>query len=256
MPLQAQQICALARENAACPGFTSQSGQLLNSILSDLCQVYDLDVARANFAFNFNPSQINSQGQAYQNLPSTYLRGIQNGSYYTISGVPYPMIPCDFIEEYNMLIEQAGLSNFPVYWATDMSLTGVANSATGSGGSLVPVALFWQVPSGAYPANIYFYSQMPDITTPETSTAVPWFPNQNYLIRELSGRLCQLTDDERADPFLSSDEDRYPQGSGVILRKFLTQVNDRSTRVKQVQLDRRRFGASFSRIKNTKTIGW
>lgn len=256
MPLTSAQICTLARENARCPGFTSQSGQLLNSILSDLCQTYDFAVARTSFAFTFVPSQINSQGQAYQNLPSNYLRGIRNGSYYTISGVPYPMIPVDFVEEYNMLVEQAGLANFPVFWATDMSLTGISNSATGSGGSLVPVALFWQVPSGAYNAFIYYFQAMSDITTPESSATVPWFPNQNYLIRELSGRLCQLTDDERADAFMSADEERYPQGSGVILRKYLMLQGDKSTRVATVQLDRRRFGTSFDRLRNTKTIGW
>lgn len=253
MPLTAAQIITIATQNARCPGFTSQALQLLNAILSDLCQTYDFDVTRQNFAFNFAPGQINSQGQAYQNLPSNYLRGIENGSYYTISGVPYPMIPCDFVEEFNMLVEQSGLANFPVFWATDMSLTGVSNSSTGSGGSAVPVALFWQVPSGAYPANIYFFSQMPDISNTATT---PWFPNQTYLIRELSGQLCQLTDDERADAFLSDDEDRHPQGSKVILRKYLQLKDDKSTRVRQVKLDRRRFGTSFDRLKNTKTIGW
>ena len=253
MALTAAQIISLACENARCPGFTTQALQLLNAILSDLCQTYDLDVARQSFSFNFAPGQVNSQGQAYQNLPANYLRGIRNGSYYTISGVPYPMIPCDQVEEFNMLVEQSGLANFPVFYATDMSLTGVANSATGSGGSAVPVALFWQVPSGAYPANIFYYSQMTDISSTAT---VPWFPNTTYLIGELSGRLAQLTDDERADAFLSDDEDRHPQGSKVILRKFLQQVNDRSTRTKTVQLDRRRFGSSYDRLRNTKSIGW
>ncbi len=256
MPLTAAQICTLSRENARCPGFTSQSGQLLNSILSDLCQSYDFASARTNVAFTFNTSQINSQGQAYENLPDNYLRGIRNGSYYTISGVPYPMIPVDFVEEYNMLVEQAGLSNFPVFYATDMSRTGISNSATGAGGSAVPVMLFWQVPSGAYPANVFYFSQMADITTPESSSTVPWFPNQNYLIRELSGRLCQIVDDERADAFLSSDADQHPQGAGVILRHYLQMHSDKNTRTATVQLDRRRFGTSFDRLRNTKTIGW
>ena len=256
MPLTAAQICALSRQDARCPGFTSQSGQLLNMILSDLCQNYDFDVARQNVAFTFQPGQLNSQGQAYQNLPANYLRGIRNGSYYTISGVPYPMIPCDFVEEYNMLVEQAGLSNFPVYYATDMSLTGVANSPIGAGGALVPVMLFWEIPSGGYPANIYYYSQMPDIATPETSSVVPWFPSQEYLRTELAGQLMKLTDDERVDTFLSSDEDRHPSGSRVVLRRYLQLKDDKSTRVQQVQLDRRRFGAQFSRLKNTKQIGW
>ena len=166
------------------------------------------------------------------------------------------MIPCDQVEEYNMLVEQAGLANFPVFYATDMSLTGVANSATGAGGALVPVMLFWEVPSGGYPANVYYFSQMPDIATPETSNTVPWFPSQEFLRTELAGQLMKLTDDERADAFLSSDEDRHPSGSRVVLRRYLQLKDDKSTRVKQVQLDRRRFGTSFDRLRNTKTIGW
>ena len=132
MPLTAAQIVSQACQIARCPGFTSQAGQILNKTLSDLCQTYDFDVARQVFAFNLPTSQINSQGQAYQDLPANYLRGIRNGSYYIIDGVPYPMIPVDQVEEFNMFVEQAGLANFPVFWATDMSLTGTTNSPTGA----------------------------------------------------------------------------------------------------------------------------
>ena len=256
MPLTAAQICSLAQQDARCPGFSVQAGQLLNMILSDLCQQYDFDLARQNFAFNFNPGLINSQTQAYQNLPANYLRGIRNGSYYIISGVPYPMIPCDFVEEYNMLVEMVGLANFPVFFASDMSLTGVSNSVTGSGGALVPVALFWQIPSGGYPANIYYYSQMPDIVSPQTSATVPWFPNQSYLRRRLAGELMLQSDDDRSSAFLSDNADQFPQGAGVMLRKYLQLKDDKSTRTNTVQLDRRRFGTSFDRLRNTKTIGW
>lgn len=255
MPLTAAQICALSRQDARCPGFTSQSGQLLNMILSDLCQNYDFDVTKQTFQFNFNGALINSNGQAYQNLPANYLRGIRNESFYIISGVPYPMIPCD-LEEFDMLVEQAGLANFPVFYATDMSLSGVVNSPTGVGGAAVPVMLIWQVPSGAYPVTVRYYSQMPDIATPETSAVVPWFPNGAYLRTELSGRLMQLTDDERADAFLSADEDRHPQGAGVLLRRFLIMKDDRGTRTRTVQLDRRKFGSAYDRLRSTKTIGW
>lgn len=255
MPLTSAQIISLAVQAARVPGFTSQAGQILNKTLSDLCQTYDFDTTKQTFQFNFNASQINSNGQFYQNLPSNYLRGIKNESFYIIDGVPYPMIPVD-LEEFDMLVQQAGLANFPVFYATDMSLSGVVNSPTGSGGAAVPVLLAWQVPSGAYPVTIRYYSQMPDITTPETSTAIPWFPNQTYLITEITGRLMQLSDDERTDAMLSDDQDRHPQGSGVILRKYLQMKDDKGTRVKTVQLDRRRFGTSFDRLRNTKTIGW
>ena len=155
-----------------------------------------------------------------------------------------------------MFVQQAGLSNFPVFYWTDMSLSGVTNSASGSGGVAVPVALFWQVPSGAYPVTVRYFSQMPDISTPETSTAIPWFPNQTYLRTRVAGELMKITDDERADAFLSADEDRHPQGAGVMLRKYLQMKDDRSTRTRTVTLDRRRFGTSFDRLRNTKQVGW
>jgi hypothetical protein len=256
MPWNSAQICNMACQIARVPGFTAQAGLFLNQALADLCQTYDFVVARRQFKFRLPTSQINSDGQAYQNAPADYLRGIRNGSYYTISGVPYPMIPCDQVEEYNMLVQQAGLSNFPVFYASDLSLTGIANSPTGSGGAAVPVLLFWQVPSGGYPANVYYYSQMPDIVTPETSAVVPWFPNQDYLMTRVAGQLMKVSDDERADAMLSADEDAHPQGAGVILRKYLQMKDDKGTRAQQVSLDRRRFGTSFDRLRNTKSIGW
>jgi len=234
------------------PGFTGQALSLLNMILSDLCQVYDFSVAKNTYQFNFSPGQINSLGQAYQNLPSTYLRCILNECFYVIDGVPYPMVPYDQAEG-DMFVEQSNNQNYPVAFWTDMSLSGVTNSSTGSGGAAVPVMLFWQVPSGAYPVTVRYYSQMADITNTAT---IPWFPNQTYLITELAGRLMQLTDDERADAFLSSDEDRHPQGSAVMLRRYLQMKDDRGTRTRTVTLDRRRFGTSFDRLRNTKQVGW
>jgi hypothetical protein len=255
MPLTSAQIISLAVQDARVPGFTSQAGQILNMVLSDLCQTYDFTVTKQTFAFNFNASQINFNGQAYQNLPDNYLRGIRNETFYVISGVPYPMIPVD-LEEFDMLVEQAGLANFPVFYATDMSRSGVLNSVTGSGGATVPVMLFWQVPSGAYPVTVRYYSTMPDIPTPETSTTIPWFPNQTYLRRRIAGELMGLSDDERMADFLSDDQKLHPNGAGVILRRFLQMEGDKNTRTKTVQLDRRRFGTSFDRLRNTKTIGW
>lgn len=255
MSLTSAQIISLACADARVPGMIIQGGQIMNMVLGDLCQMWDFSVTKKTFQFNFAASQINSLGQFYQNLPDDYLRGIKNESFYVISGVPYPMIPVD-LEEFDMLVQQAGLANFPVFYATDMSRSGVTNSATGSGGAAVPVLLAWQVPSGAYPVTVRYYSKMADITTPETSATVPWFPNQTYLRRRIAGELMSLSDDERMSDFLSDDEDRHPNGAGVILRHFLQMEGDKATRVKTVQLDRRRFGTSFDRLRNTKSIGW
>ena len=247
MPLTAAQICTRACQIARAPGFLSQAGDSLNYVLQELCQDYDFDLTRKTFNFTFNTAQLNSNGQAYQNLPADYLRVIRNECFYYISGVPYPMIHYD-LNEFDLLVEQAGLSNFPVFFATDVSLMGNTNSATGSGGAAVPVMLFWMPPSGAYAMTVRYYSQMPDIVTPSTSIVVPWFPNQSYLITRVAKELMQDTDDERLPTYENRCE--------MMLNNYLKMKDDKGDRVSTVQLDRRRFGRAFDRLKNTKLIGW
>ena len=54
MPLTAAQICTKAASIARVPGFTSQAGDYLNVVLSELCQNYDFDVAKQTYSFTFN----------------------------------------------------------------------------------------------------------------------------------------------------------------------------------------------------------
>lgn len=251
MPMTAAQICARAAQIARVPGFLTQAGLSLNSVLQELCQDYDFDLCKFTFNFNFNTAALNANGQAYQNLPANYLRSIRNQCFYFIQGVPYPMIPLDQAEG-DMLVEQSGVSNFPVFYWTDMTLMGETNDGTRG----VPVMLFWMPPSGGYPVVLRYYGYQPDIATPQTSDVVPWFPNQTYLIRRIAGELMMDADDERAPAYLSDNEERYPNGAGVLLRKYLQMKDDKGDRAQVVQLDRRRFGRSFDRLRNTKQIGW
>jgi hypothetical protein len=70
-----------------------------------------------------------------------------------------------------------------------------------------------------------------EITTPETSNNVPWFPKQSYLIDRLAEKMMQITDDARHPQFeAKSDEE---------LRRFL-RMNNGNT-LKTVELDPRRF---------------
>jgi hypothetical protein len=108
------------------------------------------------------------------------------------------------------------------------------------------------------PVTVRYFQQMPDIVTPETSAAVPWFPYQDYLITRLAGEMMQIADDDRAGNFLTNQESQNPQGAGVLLRRYLNLENDPEGRAKTVELDRRRFGAQsqWNRLPNTKSIGW
>lgn len=233
MPLTAAQIVTQACQNAKVPGFTSQAGQLLNLVLQDLCQNYDFDIARSSTLINVGTNGSNPLQGPYS-LPSDYLRTRYNGAFYQINGVPYTLINIP-LEEYDRLVQQAGINNYPEMFATDM-------------GQSPPVMYFWPPPSGVFPTTVRYQRQMPDITTPETSSAVPWFPNQEYLIAALSAKLCAISDDERMVSFENI--------AMAKLEQYLKLKDDKEGYAQRVRLDRRQFAGQFKTLPNTKTIGW
>lgn len=235
MPLQAQQLVTLAAQIAKVPGFTSQGGQLLNMILFELCDNHDFDVARKTFNFSFN--SVTGQNSGPYAMPTDWLRADRDDVFYTITGVKYVMIPFSYAE-FNACVQQPGLAAYPENYAVD-------NSPIATQGS--PNMYVWPPAGGAYPVTAVYYSQMPDIATPEASVSVPWFPYQTYLLRRLTGELMKLANDSRAEKFITEAED--------LLRAYLKNADDAQV-VKTVTLDRRRFGLNFDKLKNTKTIGW
>lgn len=236
MALTAAQIVTLATQIAKAPGFTSQAGQLLNAILTELCQNYDFAAAGGSHAFSFDGT-IGPYA-----MPADYLRMEKDTFHFVIDGVPYYPKYVTF-PQYQQLVQIVGNQSYPVNFTTDPDTS--------------PVELFvWPAPSGAYAAALRYYRTMPEIATPESSASVPWFPNQTYLIRRLAGELMQITGDSRILQFLGDDDDAYPLGAGTLLRKYLKMKDDSSNEVKTVSLDRQRFGSNFRTLPNTKTIGW
>lgn len=245
MALTSAQIVAQAVQVARCPGYTSQAGQLLNSILADLAETYDLDLAKGTFNFTFNTAAAapsiypNALPGSVLALPADFLRFVDNMDVvWYLLGVPYSMIPVD-LSEFDNTVQQAGLQSYPYLYATDMSQS-------------PPNMLVYPPPSGNYSGTGRYRRQMPDITTPETSSVVPWFPNQQYLLTRLAGELMRITDDERAALFLGDSD----VGAVGILDRYLKMKDDQNTRAKTVKLDRRQFGRKFSGLKNTKLVGW
>lgn len=241
MALTAAQICELARKIAKVPGYQVDSGRILNSVLSDLCQNYDFELCKLTDTFNMN-TVVPATGAPGNALSATWLRSKPRDVFYTISGVNY--FPTQLEQqEFDRLVLTAGLQSYPYNFYVDTSVS--------------PNQMyFWPPPSGAYPVTARYYQQMPDIASPETATDIPWFPNQNYLITAVAGRLMQESDDDRADSFLGDDDDRFPQGAGTILRKYLKMMDDREAIPHRVELDRRFFRPAWNQLKNTKTIGW
>jgi hypothetical protein len=245
--LTAQQLVALCCQAASAPGYNVQAGQLLNVILSDLCQTYDLDVARGTFNFNMNPALLVSgppefpnliQGSGPYPLPDDYLRAKYGDVMWFLQGVPYVMIPIE-LYEFDASVQQAGLQAYPYWYATDTS----TSPAT---------IVFYPPPSGGFPTMVRYQRQMPDIPSPEVSSVVPWFPNQQYLRTRLTGELFAITDDERATAYLGDG----PMGAQGILNRFLKLVNDNENRSQQIKLDRRNFRQGGRNLPVTKLVGW
>lgn len=245
--LTAAQIVTLACQTAKCPGYIQQAGQLLNYILSELCTDYDFALARKSINFNFSTSASGNgyaPGSGPNNMNADFLRVLRNGSFYQIQQVPYQLIGMEQ-DEFDLFVQQPGLNSYPYAYYVDTSLS--------------PPGLFvWPPASGAFAATVRYGSLMPEITTPETSNVVPWFPNQNYLLTRLSGELMKLTNDTRCSQFLGDgqDDSGIAIGARAILNAYLKMKDNPETAVKRVGLDRRRFGSSTDRLKNTKKIGW
>jgi hypothetical protein len=245
MSLQAQQIVNLACQIAKCPAYVIQAGQFLNNALQSLAQDYDFMVISKTATFNFNTSTLSGNyaaGSGPNVMPTDFLRAHRNGAFYMINGVPYTMIGASQ-EEFDSFVQQPGNASYPSRFYIDMSTT--------------PPSLFVWVPaSGAYPATVRYNPQMPDITTPESSATVPWFPNSDILITYVAGSLMNITDDARAPSFLGPPE-AAPAGWQAQLNRYLKMKDGPQDVVKRVTLDRRYFGnTTWSRLPNTKSIGW
>jgi len=239
--LQAQQIVTLACAIARVPNMLAFGGQMLNMILADLAQTQDMDLCRGKFTFNFTADSGNGNGAGPYPLPLDYYRHTNDGVFFTVNGVPYNLINITQAQ-YDALVITSGLENYPTVFTTDISpLTADPPSP--------PLMFVWQPANGAYPVTVRYYKYLPDIVSPETSTSVPWFPNQQYLIDQLSVQMMKIADDDRVQGMSGLAQ-------GELLKFMQMQAQDNEGRPNTVGLDRRKFGYSWDRLKDTKTVGF
>ena len=216
MNLTAAQIVAQACAIAKCPGYLVLGGQQLNLTLDDLVMHRNLKV---NLIVSTIVAQVNSNGPFP--MEPDYKRTYDLS--YLIDGTPYFLNPCS-LKQYDMEDKQSGQFGYPYEWASDLSAV-----ATGGVGQMF-----------IYPASNtqlsmqhrYFLDQ-PLIVTPETSVAIPWFEDQDYLIQSTAMRLMRITDDMRYDKWVMDAEN--------MIRQHLLTEGDEQQVVKSVQLDPRRF---------------
>lgn len=212
----AAQIIADALAIAKCPGYTAQGGRALNLTLDDL-------VLHRNLKVNLITSSIvvppNSNGPF--NLEANYLRTYD--MFYLVTGDPYFLNPTS-LKEFDSENQLSGTSNYPYEWASDLSAV-----ATGGVGKLY---IYPASTSGVTLTHRYYLEQEP-IVSPETSSVIPWFPDQDYLIQAVAMRMMRITDDQRYDT--------WTMHCDKMLETHLMTEGDEQQVVKEVILDPRRF---------------
>ncbi len=215
--LNASQIVTRALAIAKAPGFLTQGGQYLNLSLNDLVLHRDLKMLRQTQTIAVT---IGSNGPF--TLETDYLRTYD--LFFTVNNFPYFLYPLSQ-EEYDQLFKDPSIANYPYAYATDLTNTQVPGTA----GQLF---IFPQSTTALSLTHRYMRN-MADITTPETSTSTPWFPDQDYLIHATAMRLMKDTDDSRYERFRKDAED--------MLRIHIIMEGDEQKVVKEMRLDPRRF---------------
>jgi len=217
-------------------GMAQQAGQVLNEILLELTYTYDLSIALNTTTVNLTGSGPNNGAGPY-NLPANYLRAASRDLTFLINGLPQQLTQIS-LAEFDMLVNVSGSANYPNQYATDVSTS--------------PPQLFvYPPPSFLIPLQIRYYGTLPEIATPETSSVIPWFPFQQYLIKRLAGELMAITGDPRADAFLGDS----PGGAEHMLRKYLNLQGDREDTASMVRLDGRFFGRGGTTFPPSKVTG-
>lgn len=227
MPLSSQAICTEAASIAKAPGFTAQSGRALNLVLNDLCIHRDLKMLRQQESIS-----VGAGNNGPFNLPANYLRTYD--LFFTVNNFPFFLNPMSQ-EDYDALIKDPSISNYPAWYATDLTPVQV------SGG--IPTIKIWPQSNSAITLTHRYMINMADIASPESSATVPWFPDQDYLMHAVAERLMRITDDERRETFRKDCED--------MLRTHLIMDGDEQKVVKSIRLDPQRFRVG-NRIRPTK----
>lgn len=239
MAQTAQQLVADCCSICKCPAFTAQAGRFLNTLLGDLAQCYDFPSNRQTNVFNIGPNAGNGYNTSFYvlALPAgvTYLRTKE--VFYNVSGTIF-FLDQIAIADYDKLFQGTGISNYP-YWYTVNTEPGL------TGGS--PQMAFYPPPNLSLQPTIRSIFQPNDIVTPESSSSIPWFPDQRYIKTQLCADLMQLTGDQRKTQF---DSDAMK-----MLNAYSKLVDDKENYATVVKLDRTKF-RSTSDLKPTKTTGF
>lgn len=228
MPLSAADICKLARQISKAPvgGYLLQSGQMFSLVMSDLLLKRDL---RVNLTIETIAVPANSNGPFTG--AANYLRTYD--LFFNIGGQIFFLDPVE-LAQFDAEFQDPQVSNYPYEYAVDSS----------------PQAhqlpqLIYIYPMSNVPLSMQhrYFMQQPDIVSPETSAAVPWYQDQQYLIHATATELMKITDDTRYGEFVKAGEE--------MLRKYLIQEGDKRGLTARIKLDPQQFRRARA-LRNTK----
>lgn len=224
MALTSAQMVGLACSIAKCPGYVVQGGMYMNMVLRELWQHRDLKVNRVT-----QPLVVQAGTNGPFALETDYQRTYD--LFYLQNGLPYFLHPVS-AEQFDEEFKSPSISNYPYEYQTDLSTQAQAASGTTGWVYIYPQS------SGQITLTHRYMLKQPDITTPETSATVPWFEDQDYLVKAIAYRLMDITGDDRRESFMNS--------LTMMLRTHLIMEGDEQMIVKSVRLDPRRFRGNRS----------
>lgn len=218
MAYSASILVSLACQICNCPGRIIQAGQLLNMILSDLAQTYDMDTVRKTTTLNIGPQA--TIPYPYP-LPSDYLRYYD--VFYLVDGEPFYLNPKE-LKDFDALFTGDGIDNYPEWFATDMAVS------PGGAPAVAPSMYFYPPPAIPLAVTLRYRPQTTEIVSPENSATIPWYPNQLSLLK----MLCLQVGDA------AGGDDRSPRWEREVenrMRKYLAMDDDKGGFAQTVKLD-------------------
>lgn len=223
--LTAQQLVTYALQIAKAPGYTTQAGDLLNGRLSSLARRFDFDVLLKTTTFYI------AAGVQQQSAPSDYIRAHE--FFYYIGGLPQTLRQMS-LADYDRINTGSVAMAYPTMYASDPSQT--------------PTLLYlYPMPNIQQVYTLRYWSQPADISSPATSSTVPWFPDSDYLLTALAGDVMRLTDDTR--------QMQYAMEADKKLESFLKMQGDRENHAQTVKKGNS-FGNAGGKLPPSKITGF
>jgi hypothetical protein len=220
----------------AVTGMVSIAGQYLNICLDELKNKYDLQINRvtqiltipaATYGpFALEPDFLRTYDLFYP-MPAS-LGATTSGNIIFLTQIT--------MEQFDAEFKSPSIANYPYEYASDLSTQAqVWSGGTQGSGTLVSAGGLYIYPqtSGNLQITHRYMKNQPDLVTPESSNQTPWFPYDDYLIKQTAARMMGVTGDDRQKEYLADCKD--------MLKPYLCQQGDEQKAVHKIKLDPRHF---------------